>query len=398
MRVAFRLLSVVPLLVLAAACGGPDATPDPEPVDATASRMTGEPTASEGSAAEEDHEDEHAGEATEIRLTPEQAEAMQLETAEVAQRRFHRDVRTTGEVVLNDERTVHIVSKVSGWIERLDAFLRDEVAAGQTLALVYSPDYLTALTELIQAERRLDRARQAGDEDALQTAEAILRASRQKLRILGADEAAIENAVTTGATEGFFELETPIGGTVVESHAVLGSAIEPGAELFHIANLATLWVDVDVYEDDLRFVNEGDEITLTVKAYPDRQFDGRITQLGGLLDPESRTVKARAVAQNPDRRLRPGMFADIVIHTQPLTEEIPSIPATAVQTLEDVPVVFVREGPDHYTVREIQPGEEEDGLLLVHSGLEPGEVVVTRGSFLIKSELLKGTFEAGHGH
>ena len=204
--------------------------------------------------------------------------------------------------------------------------------------------------------------------------------------------------MNTGITGGLFELRTPIAGTVVQSHAVLGSAIEPGTELFHISNLSTLWVNVDVYEDDLRFVHEGDEVTLSVKAYPDSRFGGRITQLGGLLDPETRTVKARAVVRNPGQRLRPGMFADVVIHTRPLTERVPSIPAEAVQTLEDVSVVFVTEGNGRFAVREVELGQEEEGIVLVHHGVTPGERVVTRGSFLLKSELLKGTFEAGHGH
>ncbi|MFQ5890080.1 MAG: efflux RND transporter periplasmic adaptor subunit [Gemmatimonadota bacterium] len=331
-----------------------------------------------------------------IELDPVQVEVVRLETAQASVRAFHPKIRTTGEVKLNEARTVHIVSKVSGWIERLDAFLRDEVRAGQRLALNFSPDYLTARTELVQAHRRLERARQTDDTEALRIAEAILESARKKLLILGAPAEPFYGTVPTYRTDVNFELRTPISGTVVETEAGQGNAIEPGDPLFRISNLTELWVSVDVYEDDLRFVKQGDSVTLTVKAYPGENFRGRITQLGALLDPKTRTVKARAVVGNRDRRLKPGMFAGVAIETRAGAEEAVGVPTSAVQHLDDRAVVFVVDGESRFSPREVTPGAEEDGFTRIERGLEPGETVVTEGSFFLKAELLKESFGEGH--
>lgn len=349
----------------------------------------------------EEHEEEAVEDGGErvVELDPARAAATRLETATVTPRSFSPAIRTTGEVRLNDERTQHVVSRVSGWIERLDAYPQDRVGGGATLAVVYSPGYLAVQSELLQARTRLERAEASGDAEATRTARAILDAARTRLRVIGAGEAAIGAVLERAEPTPYLAIRSPFAGTVVESQAVAGSAVEPGDELFLISNLGTVWVMVDVYEDALRYVDVGDPVRIVVKAHPTEEFAGRITRVGDIVDPETRTVKARAEVANSLRRLKPGMFAEATIQTRgaPAAQGL-AVPVAAVQRLDDEPVVFVVEGQGRYAARAVELGPEEAGWVRVDSGVESGERVVTDGSFLLKSELLKGTFEAGHGH
>lgn len=370
-------------LLASAACGGEAPPESDEAVEI---------------AADEHEEEEGAGERV-VELDADRAATAELETAAVTRRSFSPAVRTTGEVRLNDARTEHVVSRISGWIERLEAYPQDRVAGGGTLAVVYSPDYLAAQSEILQARARLERAEASGDAEAVRTARAILAAARTRLRVIGAGEAAVEAVLDRAEPTPYLSLRSPLAGTVVESEAVVGNAVEPGDELFLISNLGIVWVQVDVYENDLRYVDVGDAVRLVVASRPTEEFAGRLTRVGDILDPETRTVKARAEVSNPRRLLKPGMFAEVTIQTRggPAAEGL-AVPMAAVQRIGDEPVVFVVEGERRYAARPVALGPEEAGWVRVDSGVEAGERVVTDGSFLLKSELLKGTFEAGHGH
>ena len=232
--------------------------------------------------------------------------AMGLAWTAVERRAFRHETRTTASVEFDLERVVDQTVRVGGWLERVNAYPEDRVRAGDTLALVYSPDYLVAQSNLLQARRQADAARAGGDSADLRAAAALVESSRQRLRLLGASEPAVHRLLETGATEPALAVVAPLSGTVALSEATRGAAVNPGDRLFRIADLSTVWLRIDLYERDLGYVHAGDLVTSSVNAYPGADFHGRVTRIGGVLDTATRTVRARAAVPNPDGRLKPG--------------------------------------------------------------------------------------------
>lgn len=319
--------------------------------------------------------------------------SMGLASAAVERRAFHHEIRTTASVEFDLERVVDQTVRVGGWLERVNAYPQDRVRAGDTLALVYSPDYLVAQSNLLQARRQADAARAAGDSADLRTAAALVESSRQRLRLLGASERAVTRLLETGVTEPALAVVAPLSGTVAESDATRGAAVSPGDRLFRIADLSTVWLRIDLYERDLGYVHAGDRVTISVNAYPGANFHGRVTRIGGVLDTATRTVRARAAVANPDGRLKPGMFVTAIVQSTGSAGVAAAVPEAAVQQVGDDAMAFVRMGPGRYAVRHVVLGTREGGFFEVRSGVTVGEQVVTRGSFILKAELTKGSLE-----
>ncbi|HZD04756.1 MAG TPA: efflux RND transporter periplasmic adaptor subunit, partial [Longimicrobiales bacterium] len=191
-------------------------------------------------------------------------------------------------------------------------------------------------------------------------------------------------------------VRAPIDGSVLQTDVTRGRHVAAGDALFRVADLSTLWVAIDLYESDLAYVSPGDSVTLQVKAFPGRAFPGRIARVGQVMDSVTRTVRTRGVVASRGR-LKPGMLASVTIHPAGPSARILAIPAAAVQRIDDRPVAFVRAGPGRFRVRRLTTGIEQEGYVEVVEGLQPGDTVVTRGSFLLKSELLKATFAEDEG-
>ncbi|MCH8087615.1 MAG: efflux RND transporter periplasmic adaptor subunit, partial [Chloroflexi bacterium] len=159
------------------------------------------------------------------------------------------------------------------------------------------------------------------------------------------------------------------------------------------------WIQLDIYEKDLAWVNTGKEVTIKVDSFPGEHFNGKVTYISDILDESTRTAKARVELDNLDYRLKPGMFATAKISTPPAeATEVISIPSSAVQQIRGKPSAFVREDESSFELRELSLGPESEDFVEVISGLETGENVVTTGGFYLKSLLLKEEMGEGHGH
>jgi cobalt-zinc-cadmium efflux system membrane fusion protein len=191
---------------------------------------------------------------------------------------------------------------------------------------------------------------------------------------------------------------SPYDGVVVERHAGRGEVVGPADQLFTVADLSRLWIELDIYERNLSRVHEGQPVEVTTPAWPGRIFPGRIVYVGDIIAPESRTVRARVEVQNEDRALKPGMFATARIEVGG-GPAVVAVPRGAVQTVEGQQVVWVPgEEPGAFLARPVATGEElPDSQVAVLSGLEAGERLVVEGAFTLKSELAKSEF-GGHGH
>jgi cobalt-zinc-cadmium efflux system membrane fusion protein len=194
-----------------------------------------------------------------------------------------------------------------------------------------------------------------------------------------------------------FPVVSPLSGTVTEKQATLGETARPEETVCTVADLSTLWIILNIYEKDIARVRVGQEAAVRVDAHPGKAFEGRLTYIGAALDEGTRTVEGRVEIDNASEALKPGMFATVtVIERDPgAARQALTVPAAAVQKVGTSFVVFVREGETRFERRDIVTGEETAGEVAVIAGLKEGEEVVTEGSFVLKSELLKGEME-GH--
>lgn len=295
-----------------------------------------------------------------------------------------------------DPRRVALVSpRTSGRLERTLVVDGDRVSAGQTVALMFAPAYVAAQQEFAQAARRARLLDGSSDE---QGSRALAEAAARRLRYLGAADAEIERLADGGEPRELLPLAAPIGGSIVETSALAGAAIDAGSPVYRVADLSVVDVLADIPERSLRMVAIGQSATIHVNAYPDRAFTGTVERIHDELDPETRSVHAVIHVANPTRTLRPGMFASVRLNVPTVgTGRAPAItiPETAVVADAAGRFVFVETGPLTYDRRDVRvtslapagSAQSSSGRLAVWEGLRPGDRVVVQGAFTLKSEL-----------
>lgn len=313
----------------------------------------------------------------------------------------------TGRVTYDEDRVSHLGPRTEGYIEEIMGDLGAEVSPGEMLAVLESPEVGARRADL--SESRLLREIAQENYERQQRLEAQGISSRRELLEAEAElrraEASVlratERLEALGATEGEgaqFTIRAPYSGVIVEKHATRGEIVSPSDRLFTVADLSNLWIELDIYERDLQKVREGQQVTVTTAAYPDRVFEGSIVYLADILDPERRTVYARVEVENPDGALRPGMFAAAGI-TLPEGSPVVVVPREAVQDVEGQRIVWLP-GPEPWEFhgRPVVTGRDLAGSRIeVLSGLAAGERVVAQGAFTLKSEHEEAEF-GGHVH
>jgi len=328
-----------------------------------------------------------------ILLSSESHSLAGIKSEAVGIRSLPKKTGATGKISYNEKNLAHITPRVSGRVEKVFVFLQSKVEAGEPLVSLYSPEYLTAQSEYIQAEERLKRAKQTSGNEEEVTAEAIYKSARQKLVILGVSEEEILQLEETRTIQPYLTLRAPFSGTILESNAIQGDYVQPETILYRLANLSTLWVMADVYERDVAKVRDGQVAEITTTAYPDEIFKGKVAVIGDVLDEKTRTFKVRIDAENSQGKLKPEMFVRISIIAS--NEKVLAIPITTVLLDGEERIVFVSQDDQTYWRRAVKLGRETDGWAEVINGLTAGEMVVTEGNFLLKSELLKSKLGAG---
>jgi len=325
---------------------------------------------------------------TSVTLTPEALKTAGIQTAAAELRPALRTVRATGEILFNPKRVAHVTARTSGRIEKLFAYEGDRVQAGQILISFYSRDFLSLQAELLQA---LERSKREGlDEAERRSAQSLLDSARNRIRVMDIGEDELEAVEKSGRILTLLPVRAPIGGNVIESLVNAGDYIEAGLDLFRLADLSTVWVDLHIFERDLAAVRPGCDASIKAAAFPGRTYSGRIFQLGSVLDEKTRTIAARVDLANPSGDLRPGMYVDADIRAA-LAGKALLVPAAALQDYLNKKVVFLWTGENVFALREIETGASFGVYVEVRAGLKAGDVVATTGSFFIKSELLKKT-------
>ena len=239
---------------------------------------------------------------------------------------------------------------------------------------------ITAGKNLQSAEHDLEVAK-ANRENSVNGTKAALTAARRHLLILGLNDATIDALTKKTDLAATFSLNSPIDGIVVERNATVGASVGTDANVFKIIDLSHVWIDADVFEKDLPRVRTGQDVKLTVTAFPQSTFSGKVILINSVVDPDTRTVKVRTEVANPDGRLKPDMFANVQIITEVNRAAI-SIPQSAVLNDEGKSIVFVAEG-DRYDKRQVQPGIQNNDRVEIVDGLKAGDKVVVKGNYLL---------------
>ena len=322
-----------------------------------------------------------------IQLTPAAVAAGGIAVEPVRSIPAVRRIAASGELAFNSRRLAHLSSRVAGRLERVLAFKGDRVAQGQILAEIYSPDYLALQAEFLQAAERVSRLR--GDPEEASAA-SFLEAARKKFVPLGVNASDLDQLASTRTVRPFLAVRAPLTATVIETNAVEGDRVELETEMFKLADLSSLWAELRIFEKDLTAMRIGMDVLLRTQAYPGEEFRGRLVLIGDVMDDKTRTVVGRVEIANPAGRLKPGMYVEGIL-SAPESRSALVISEAALQEFQNRTVVFVQTGPGKYLLRPVETDGRRDGLVEIAKGLAAGERVVTTGSFLLKSEMLKNS-------
>jgi Cu(I)/Ag(I) efflux system membrane fusion protein len=320
-----------------------------------------------------------------IPIAPEKIQKLGVRTEAAAPRRLSRVVRAVGTVAA-DERRQHVVApRFEGWIRRLHVNATGQhVKRGQELLDLYSPEVLTSEEEYVIAAEGRSKLRQA-DPQSRTTAGALAESALQRLRLWQIPEHELQRLQAENRPSPTVTLTAPADGVVLEKEAVEGMRFMPGDTLYRIADLSTVWLLADVFEQDLGGVRQGQTVTLVVNAYPGRRFRGRVAFVYPTMSGETRTGKLRIELPNPDGLLKPAMYGSVELEES--VRQVPvAVPDAAVIDSGTRQVVLIRHGETRFEPRTVRLGQRGDGYVELLEGIRAGESVVVGANFLIDAE------------
>ena len=280
-------------------------------------------------------------------------------------------IQAAGLVNYDPRRVTTIVSRVQGRIEDFHVGLWDKVEEGEPILELYSPDFMTAEAEYLQAMATSHDTTTAADMDGMTNA--LSEASKQKLILLGM---APQDIASLHAPQPTIWMRAPIGGVVMDAKAVRGSAINPGDALFTVGVLDEVWITADIYEEDAARLAIGEKLEVRVAAFPEEVFHGRISNVSPDINPNTHTLEVRSKVANPGIKLKPRMLADVTILTP--SQEVVVVPATALVYDTDGYYAFVGKGNGRLLRQKVEVYSwSYSGLIRIRSGLNAGEKVVS---------------------
>lgn len=310
-----------------------------------------------------------------VDLTETEQRRLGVRSVPAEYRPFGQTLRAVGRIVYDERSWVHVSARYPGRVEVLHAdYAGKTVEAGKPLMSVYSPPLVAAQQELLQLSRRNNPADQP-----------FLAGAREKLRLWGISERQIAEILESGTPLYTLPVLSPINGTVIAKTMVEGMYFEEGEMLFEIANLDRLWMEADVYEQDLAHIAVGALVEMSSVAHPGTVFTGKISFIAPVLDPSTRTVRIRADIDNRRGLLKPNMYVETVINKGSAPPRL-VVPATAVLDTGQRKIVYVDEGNGRFVGYRVQVEATLGEYKAISAGLREGDLVVVSGAFLIDSQ------------
>jgi membrane fusion protein, heavy metal efflux system len=341
-----------------------------------------------------------------------------LQTAPVIEIEHTHELIANAETAYDANRYAEIFPRVAGFLREARVDLGQKANAGAVIAVIDSSEVSTTKTQYLTSHATLEldedsykRTKHLSDEQilgskplvaariAMHQARTSLLNAEQKLRNFRFDDAALALILKTNDTKPLLDITTPIDGTVVFRHAVIGEAEEPTTKLYTVADISKMWLWIDVYEKDVAQVRAGQPVCFTVSgtdtASEEAPFAGRITWVGTEVDRKTRTTKVRAEVPNPHGTLRANQFGRATIQIADRYKAV-TVAKSAVQRYENADLVFIRQKGNLFRPQRIKSKSSgRADTLEVSWGLRPGQDVVTTGAFLLKTEIMKGSIGAG---
>jgi len=315
-----------------------------------------------------------------IKVSVDRVQRSGVRTEKVQLRTLIRPVRVPGIVRIDERKQTVVTLRAEGYIEELHVNATGEtVKAGAPLFRLYSAPLVQAQLEYalaIKASRNLHDASQM----------AMVDGAARKLRSLGIPESRIREIQESGTVSRTIEWPAPGSGTVLEKKVIGGQRIMAGDELYRIADLSTVWVIAEVPEQDIGSIVLGDSATVTFRAFASQPMEGRVTLVYPELKAETRTGRVRIEVPNPDGRLKPDMYADVVFHSGAEDKPVVAVPDSAVIDSGTRQIVLISKGEGRFEPRAVKTGRHGDGYVEALEGIKEGEEVVTSATFLIDAE------------
>ena len=320
-----------------------------------------------------------------IQLSPERMQSIGVRMGRVKRKAVNDELRVTGNVAVDETRLAYVQVRYSGYVQKVFAGATYQyLRKGQPLFTIYSPDLATTEREYLVAKRNQQRVAASTVPGVAEGAASLLEAAEERLKQWGVAQKEIARLESTGEVQQELTVESPVSGYITERNALPNLTVQPDTRLYTVADLSSVWVFAEVFQNDLGRIKVGDRATLSVDAYPDRTFKGRVNFIYPQVDTTTRTARARLTFANPGLKLTPGMFVSVALKLGGGTQLV--IPATGVLQSGTRQVVFVNHGDGYLEPRDVQLGGRAGDDFVVLKGLKEGEEIVTSANFLIDSE------------
>lgn len=325
-----------------------------------------------------------------VSLSPTQQVMANVATVEAKNGTLNKEINAVGIVQFDQSRQAKVTAWIAGRIDKLYVnTVGAYVSKDKPVAEVYSPDLLATQQEYLLAVKSRQQLKNSPIPSISQNGEGLVASSKQRLMLYGVKESQIAELEKAGKPTIRLPIYTPLSGTVIEKMVQQGQYVNVGEVLFNIADLSRVWVEIDVFENEVPYVRVGQQVEIRSAVEHGAAFNGRISFVYPFHDPKTHTVKARVEMLNPGQRLKPDMFVNAIIRV-PLVKGI-VIPVTAVIDTGKRQVAWVESSPGMFEPRDVRVGERIDDKVQILSGLKPGDKVAVSGGYLIDSESqLKG--------
>jgi RND family efflux transporter MFP subunit len=320
-----------------------------------------------------------------VMLTPERMQSIGVKTGAVAYKDVRDEIRTTGNVEVDETRLTEVQVRVSGWIQQVfaDATFK-QVRKDQPLLTIYSPELVSTQHEYLLAKQNRDLTARSTVPGVASGAATLLSSAMERLQQWQLPERELAELEETGKVKRELEIDAPVSGYIMERNALPNMYVQPGTKLYSIADLSAVWVYAQVFQNDLGRVKVGNPAEITVDSYPGRVLRGRVSFIRPEMDQTTRTAKVRLEISNPDLTLALGMFVNVRLDL-PMGRQL-VIPASGVFHTGTRQVAFVQKGEGHFEPRDIVVSARAGEDVVVSKGLRAGERIVTSANFLIDSE------------
>ncbi len=356
---------------------------------------------------------------SQVKINPDAQRRVNIQTVTLTPQRVPEYLTAAGQIVMDEEKTVHIGVYTSGRITELRANIGDSADKGEVLARMHSHDVHDTRAAYESAQQEVQRQQQMVDyqrrmRDRMQRLFILKSAAPQEVEKAQSDLRSAQTDLHNAQISVYKEAEhlsdilglpksqlghinetteqvpviSPINGTVVDRKVTLGTVVDPGMEVYTVSDLTSVWMMASVNETDIERVRVGDTVQVTSQAYPDQIFRGQVTRLGAQFDPQTRTLQVRIYLPNPQVKLRPEMYATAEINNGKSHEAL-FVPEMAIQNINGGSMVFVRKAADTFEAQPVEIARRMHGQAEIIDGLRAGDAVVTQGSFVVKSEMLK---------